>query len=73
MNPNDIGTTLANAAHNKSSRGLLWMAGIAITVFSGIALWNQTKMHKVQYLKTQLDIEKLRREGISLPPKSPKA
>ncbi len=68
MNPGDITNSIANAAHNKTLKGFLWIVGGAITIFYGVSLYNQSKMHKLMYLKTQLDIEKLKRDGITLPP-----
>lgn len=59
---------LQKISNNKELKALLWIAGVAITVFTAVSLYNQSRMHKILYLKAQLDIEKLKSEGITLPP-----
>lgn len=67
-----ITETLNGAANNKLLKGVLFTAGIAITVFSLVSLYNQVKMHKVLYQKALLDIENYKNQGVTLPPPATK-
>lgn len=67
-----FGKLLEKASNNHLLKGVLFAAGIAVTVFSLVSLYNQSKMHKVLYKKALLDIENYKKLGVTLPPPAPK-
>lgn len=62
-----FGKLLEKASNNHLLKGVLFVAGVTVTIFSLVSLYNQTKMHKVLYQKALLDIENYKKQGITLP------